>query len=108
MTDPTRKAFEEWFYGAPEKQHARFPTHWETWQAATAHHAQRERELVKEMRNALACFDAAYAEGLLEVLAEIDDAETGSLKDLVCRRLLFAQGHIEAALSTTQQSEDNQ
>lgn len=51
-----------------------------------------------ELGNFIACFDAAFAEGLTEVLAETTDTR---LKDLVERRLLIA--YAEAIGPTTQQ-----
>jgi hypothetical protein len=53
---------------------------------------------VEEIENAYSCFNAAYHEGLLDKLAEQTDTDTGSLHDLVTRRILYAINHLDAAL----------
>lgn len=50
------------------------------------------------LNTALGCFNAAYAEGLHDRLAEVDDSEPGSLPGLVRRRLLYAIPTLEQAL----------
>ena len=45
------------------------------------------QELVSAVREVIGCFDAAFAEGLQEALAETTDER---LKDLVERRLMYA------------------
>jgi hypothetical protein len=54
--------------------------------------------LRKALEEVEACFDAAFAEGLAERMAELDDHEVGSLKDLLDRRVLFALTAVRSAL----------
>lgn len=56
--------------------------------------------LRKVLEDADACFEAARIEGLAEALAETQDAR---LKDLVERRLLWAQQEIQSALAALSQ-----
>ncbi len=60
-----------------------------------------DMKVITKLRAALeevvGCFDAAFAEGLSERLAELP-TETGSLADLVNRRLMFALFTARAAL----------
>lgn len=64
--------------------------------------SRRQAEEIARLRAALeearGCFIAAYAEGLYERIAEADDG-TGTLRDLVERRLLHAMFACDAALS---------
>jgi len=59
----------------------------------------------QEVTNALDCFNAAYAEGLNETLANVPDDQRDllSLYDLVTRRILPAMSHLQAALSSLPQ-----
>ncbi|MBF8177222.1 hypothetical protein [Herminiimonas contaminans] len=52
--------------------------------------------LVEQHRQADMCFEAAYIEGLVDVLAESQDER---LKDLVQRRILWARTYSQAALT---------
>jgi hypothetical protein len=54
-------------------------------------------ELLAALKEVRGCFDAAYAEGLSERLAEADQS-TGTLADLILRRLVYAH---QAAISVT-------
>jgi len=58
----------------------------------------RIEKLECELREVCGCFDAAYAEGLSERLAEAKP-ETGTLADLILRRLIYAH---DAAISALQ------
>ncbi len=53
-------------------------------------------EVVEEVIDAIKCFNAAGFEGLSTVLAETEDER---LKDLVERRLLYAENHLSTALT---------
>ena len=46
----------------------------------------------------LGCFNAAYAEGLLDVMSNEDNVQVGGLYDLVSRRLLPAMDIAQQAL----------
>jgi hypothetical protein len=51
--------------------------------------AARIEELEGALQEVSGCFDAAYAEGLSERLAEADQ-DVGTLADLILRRLVYA------------------
>lgn len=58
----------------------------------------RMREAIQS--HIIGCFDAAYAEGLSERLAELPDGEVGSIKDLIQRRILYALYNAQGLLAT--------
>jgi hypothetical protein len=49
-----------------------------------------------QMDEAIGCFDAAYAEGLCDVLAAQEETGVQSLHDLVTRRILYAHSALLA------------
>lgn len=57
----------------------------------------------EEIEAAHGCFSAAYTEGLHDVLANEENQDTGSLHDLVTRRLLYAMDHLQSAVSLIDQ-----
>jgi hypothetical protein len=58
--------------------------------------AGRIRELEEVVAEALGCFTAAVTEGLHERIAEMPKGDTGSLFDLLTRRVLYAHQCLEA------------
>lgn len=58
------------------------------------------RNVREALATALGCFEAADYEGLLFRMAEEKNRESGSLYDLLSRRIIHAQPEIEAALAT--------
>ncbi len=65
---------------------------------------KRIQDLENTLREVIGCVDAAYAEGLAEMLAEEKNTDTGSLHDLVTRRLLYTKIYAEEALALSVQT----
>lgn len=57
-----------------------------------------ERTLREALTEVVGCFDAAYAEGLAERMSDLEDRDTGSIHDLLTRRILYAHEAARQAL----------
>ena len=62
--------------------------------------AERNKELEEALLEIVGCFEAAVTEGLHERLVE-QEHETGNLRDIVERRLMFADTVAERVLNNT-------
>ncbi len=79
--------------------------------ATRAESAERERDEAREqvrvlteaLREVQGCFQAAYVEGLQERLGAEEDNDTGSLRDLIERRILYAYPAVNDALEKLSQ-----
>lgn len=60
----------------------------------------KNQALIEALEEIYGCFQAAYAEGLLEELSNQENKDTGSLYDLVIRRLMPALEIADTRLNT--------